>query len=141
MEYIKTIFHLATKVLRYMFNKIQLVIPIISGGAALSLLREIILKSEGDNLKWGSIVLTITFLASACLFAFLSKIEKDKDAAVVTAIRDILESIFRRWGQKLAEKNADMANAKDMNQVLKTTVVMIEKMESLIKKNYKNSGG
>lgn len=114
--------------------------PIVSGGAAMILLREVVFSKDLDQLRmqWAVISLLILFVISASLYYLLNKLEKDKDVYLISSIGKLVEDVFRRYGQMMAEKNADQARAEDMNKIMQTIVNLVAKMKSLGDKKYKN---
>ena len=115
------------------------VVPVLSGGTALILLRELIKSNLSDlRLTLFLIALVIIFIISAFLFGYLKRIEKDKDQYLLSTVGKIVEDVFRRYGQMMAEKNADRAEARDMNKIMRTIVSLVVKMKNLAEKEYKN---
>ncbi|MFZ2025114.1 MAG: hypothetical protein WAV51_02455 [Microgenomates group bacterium] len=114
--------------------------PIISGAASLTLLWKIIASPEINNIRFYSslTILLIFFISSCLLYYYLRKLEKDKDVYLISSIGKIVEDVFRHYGQMMAEKNADRADAKSMNDVMKTIVDLIGRMKNLSNKKYKD---
>lgn len=114
--------------------------PIISGGASLLFLREVIFSNElrESRAQWGVIALLILFISSALLYYFLSRLEKEKDVYLISSIGKLVEDVFQKYGQVMAEKNAEQAKANDMNKIMQTIVNLVAKMKDLGDKKYGN---
>ena len=111
--------------------------PIISGSLAVVLLGKIIFSNlDFDKFKWAIVSTVLIFMISAILYFLLRKLEQDKDKYLISSIGKIVEDVFRRYGQKMADKNASMASAEDMNKIMQTIVNLVAKMKSLALKNY-----
>lgn len=113
------------------------ILPIVSGSVAILLLTQIIFSNlDFDKFKWaiGSVILV--FIISAILYFLLRRLEQDKDKYLISSIGGIVKDVFRHYGQKIADKNADKASAKDMNKIMQTIVKLVIQMKNLALKNY-----
>jgi len=113
--------------------------PIISGSTALILLNKIIFLSL-DEFKFVSslIAVLLLFFASAILYFFLRRLEKDKDIYLLSVIGRTVGDVFKRYGQQMAVSNADHAKAEDMNKIMQTIVNLVKNMKNLSDKKYKD---
>ena len=119
-----------------MKNSYQIV-PLISGGTSLFLLDKIIFSNlDGDKFKWSISVIFLLFTISTILYYFLRKLEKDKDTYLLSVIGRTVGDVFKRYGQQVAEKNAECAKAEDMNKIMQTIVNLVQSMKNLGDKKY-----
>ncbi|MEK7598033.1 MAG: hypothetical protein AAB441_05320 [Patescibacteria group bacterium] len=113
------------------------VAPIISGATSLILLTKVIFSNlEGDKFKWSIIIVFIMFITSAILYYFLRKLEKDKDIYLLSVVGRTVGDVFKRYGEKMAVKNAGFAKAADMNKIMQTIVNLVKSMKNLGDKKY-----
>lgn len=116
------------------------IIPIISGSVALLFLKDVIFSKEltESRVQWGIVALLILFVSSVLLYYLLSRLEKSKDEYLLGIIGKTVGDVFRRYGQKMAELNADHAKAEDMNKIMQTIVNLVAEMKDLSNKKYRN---
>ena len=98
-------------------------VPFLSGASSLVLLKEIIFsdKLNDNRYLYALICLFFIFLLSVILFAYLKKIEKEKDQYLLSTVGKIVEDVFRHFGVKMADRNATVT-AKEMNPIMQTIV-------------------
>jgi len=112
--------------------------PIISGGAVLYLLKDIIFSNLNEfKFAFGLLAVIILFITSAILYFVLGKLEKEKDVYLLSVIGRTVGDVFKRYGQKMAELNSDNAKAKDMNKIMQTIVNLVKNMKILGNKKYR----
>ncbi len=128
------------KIIKKFFQEIienRQLAPIVSGGTAIFLLWKIIFSNlEGEKFQLGLSSVGLLFLVSAVLYYYLRKLEKDKDVYLISSIGKIIEDVFRHYGQQMANKNAEMAKAEDMDKIMQTIVALVSKMKNLAIKDY-----
>jgi len=113
--------------------------PIVSGGSALFLLNKVIFSNlDAEKFKWALSSIILLFLASAILYFFLRKLEKDKDVYLLSVIGRTVGDVFKRYGLQMAKSNADHAKAEDMNKIMLTIVNLVKSMKNLGDKKYKD---
>lgn len=111
--------------------------PILSGSVAIVLLSKIIFSSlDFDKFKWAMCSVVLIFMVSVILYFLLRRLEQDKDKYLISSIGKIVEDVFKHYGQKVADRNADRASANDMNLIMQTIVNLVGKMKNLALKNY-----
>ncbi len=112
--------------------------PVISGAAGLTFLEFVIFDDNLNFPKYWIALLTICviFIASAILFYFLSKLEKEKDALVLDKVQKIVESVFEKYGVATSMNNPATTQTEDLNKIMQTIVNLTEKLQVIAKKHY-----
>ena len=129
------------KKIEEIFEKIKInskLAPVISGGAAIWLMQKIV-SSNLDEFKFALSLLSvmILFISSTILYFTLGKFEKEKDVYLLSVIGRTVGDVFKKYGQKMADKNADHAKAEDMNKIMQTIVNLVKEMHDLGDKKYR----
>ena len=112
--------------------------PFASGATSLWLLDKIIFSDiEGIKFILAISSVIIFFIASILLYYFLSKLEKEKDSRVVSAVEQIVKYVFADYGQKGVSSGAEYTSAHYMNSIMQTIVNLLKEMNVIVNKNYK----
>ena len=114
-------------------------VPFVSGLASIGLLTKILFFSELHGNEFYAAVISTLFMftVSILLFGYLSKIEKDKDDAMLEMVKRIIEAVYKHFGVAMANKDAG-ATAKVMNPIMKTIVALVKEFQKLAEKGYKH---
>jgi hypothetical protein len=115
-------------------------VPVVSGAAALWLISKTISSNLSDWRFAASLFCAIiVFIASAILFAYLKKIEKDKDQYLLSTVGKIVEDIFKHYGVAMASNAAGPTTANQMNPIMQTIVNLVKGLKQLADKTYTKS--
>lgn len=127
------------KMVKGMFEhaKVTSAVPVISGAAAIWLMSKIIFDQLPDWRYIASLVsVIIVFIASGLLFAYLKKIERDKDQYLLTTVGKVVEDVFKHYGVATASNAADPTTAEQMNAIMQTVVNLVQGLKQLADKTY-----
>lgn len=116
----------------------QRVVPFASGAISIKLLNDVInSKLQGAQyfVAIGSSLLIFTI--SIFVYTYLSKIEKDKDNAMLEMTKRIIEAVYKHFGVAMANKDA-AATANIMNPIMQTIVNLVKEFQKLAEKGYKD---
>lgn len=117
--------------------QIRSIVPVVSGGASMWLMERIIFSNLPDWHYITALVSTVVlFIASVVLFAYLKKLEKDKDQHLLSTVCKIVEEVFGNYGVSMASNAAGPTTADQMNPIMQTIVNLVEKLRELADKTY-----
>lgn len=113
------------------------IVPVISGGAALLLVNKIISSDLNDWRFVASLICAIiVFIVSVILFAYLKKMEKEKDQYLLSTVGKIVEDVFKHYGVAMASNAAGPTTANQMNPIMQTIVNLVNGLKRLADKTY-----
>lgn len=112
-------------------------VPIVSGGASLYFLYNVIFSDLSDW-KYATAIISIliVFAISAYLFWKLKWLEREKDQYLLSTVGKIVEDVFKHYGVSMASNAAGPTTAEQMNPIMQTIVDLVKSLKGLIDKTY-----
>ena len=131
---IKTIETIAIKIINS-----QRAVPFVTAAISIKLLSDILNSKnlQGTRFSIAIISVLIMFTFSIITYAYLSKIEKDKDTEILDMTKRIVEAVYKHFGVAMANKDAT-ATAGAMNPIMQTIVNLVKEFQKLAEKSYKD---
>lgn len=126
MEKIKQIAHVDK-------GRVSRAIPVVSGATTLYMINKIIFSNlEFSKYLTSMSALIIIFILSAILYAYLTKLEKEKDTKFIDSTTTIVEHVFADYGVRVAAgTQPELVSADKMNTIMQTVVNYAKEMSDL----------
>lgn len=126
-----------TKTIMKIMNN-QRIVPFASGAVSIHLLSKVINSKLQEAQYFTAIGSSLfIFLLSVIAYLYLSKIEKDKDTAILDMTKRIIEAVYKHFGVAMANKDAT-STADMMNPLMQSITNLVKEFQNLSVKRYKD---